>query len=169
MDRAGGAGARQEWAVIECARGQTARTRLTADGRSVHVRALPDGVRYPFNYGYLEGTRVDDGEEIDVFVLGPGRAPGSRLAVAVVGAVAFADGRGDDPKLLAVAVGGGRSEGAAPSALAVASAAEAVADFLRRYKSPHEPRTVGGLVPEAAALGLVARARVAGADAGGDG
>lgn len=152
--------------MIECARGQTARTRLTRDGRTLEVRALPDGVRYPFNYGYLEGTRVDDGEEIDVFVLGPARAPGSRLAVAVVGAVAFADGRGDDPKLLAVAVDGTDRQGGTPPAAALASAAAAVADFLRRYKGADEPRTVGGLVPEALALGLVARARVPGADAG---
>lgn len=145
-------------AVIECALGQGERTRLGAGGRPQVVRPLPEGVRYPFNYGYVEGTRVADGEEIDVFVLGPARPPGSRLLVEVLGAVAFSDPRGEDPKLLAreVAADGGP---AAPAQEAVAEAAAAVADFLRRYKSATEPRTVGGLMAREAALSLLAGAR----------
>jgi inorganic pyrophosphatase len=144
-------------AVIECARGQADRTRLDAAGRSVVVRALPDGVRYPFNYGYVEGTLVADGEEIDVFVLGDPRAPGSRLDVRVIGAVAFEDRRGEDPKLLAVEVAAGEGDG--PPLSAVSAAAEAVAAFLRTYKSTEEPRAVGGLIARDAALELVALAR----------
>ena len=49
--------------VIECDRGQSSRTRLDRLGRSVVVRPLPPGVDYPCNYGYVEATRVADGEE----------------------------------------------------------------------------------------------------------
>ena len=152
-------------AVIECARGQAERTRLDAAGRSVSVRALPEGVRYPFNYGYVEGTRVDDGEEIDVFVLGPALPPGSRLRVVVVGALAFADRRGEDPKLLAVEAVARDGGGPAPAAQVVAAAA-AVASFLRRYKSAAEARTIGGLIGREEALELVARAQRRAAGAG---
>jgi inorganic pyrophosphatase len=151
-------------AVIECARGQADRTRLDAAGRSVVVRALPEGVRYPFNYGYVEGTLVADGEEIDVFVLGDARAPGSRLDVRVVGAVAFEDWRGDDPKLLAVEVAAASGDGDGPPLSALTAAAEAVAIFLRTYKSAEEPRAVGGLIAREAALELVALARRTAAD-----
>lgn len=140
-------------AVIECTRGQTMRTRLDAEGRSVDVRALPAGVRYPFNYGYIEGTRVEDGEELDVFVLGPARAPGTRLDVVVLDALAFHDPRGDDPKLIACAAQD------ADSAPDVAGAAALVAAFLRAYKRETEPRTVGGLVGPAGAARLVEAAR----------
>lgn len=142
----------QAWAVLECARGQGVRTRLDGRGGSVVVRSLPAGVVYPYNYGYVEGTRAEDGEELDVFVLGPSRPPATRLRVEVVGAVAFADRRGDDPKLLAVPAGWAGRE-------PVAAAAARVAEFLRRYKDDAEPRRVGGAVGQEAALSLLAAAR----------
>lgn len=142
------------WATIECPQGQGVRTRLGPDGRPVPVRTLPPGIFYPYSYGYIEGTRVADGEELDVFVLAGTLPAGARVEVAPVGAVAFRDLRGDDPKVIA-AIAGHRHEEP------LARIAQRIGRFLVDYKSATEPRSVGGLLSLEETLAIVRAAQAA--------
>jgi len=150
--------------TIECARGQTVRTRIDRGSPEV-VRPLPDGVAYPANYGYATGTRADDGEPIDVFVLGEPRAPLTVVTARVVGAVEFWDARGADEKLVAVPCGPARepddTTGVTSDAPdpAWADDVAAIAAFLVAYKPPEKPHRVGRVLGPTAARALLAKAR----------
>lgn len=65
------------------------------DGASVDfVSPLP----CPFNYGFAPGTLGEDGDPVDVVLLGPSRPLGSRHRAPVVAVVHFQDGGRPDPK-----------------------------------------------------------------------
>ena len=68
-----------------------------SDGTIDIVAPLPS----PFNYGSIPGTRADDGDPIDVLVLGPRLSIGTQLTVPVRAGVRFVDADRDDPKLIA--------------------------------------------------------------------
>ena len=57
------------------------------DGTVDFVSPLPS----PFNYGHVPGTASPDGDGIDVLVLGPRLARGSRLEVQTRGCIGFLD------------------------------------------------------------------------------
>ena len=65
-----------------------------AQGRVQLIWPLP----CPFNYGSVLGTRGDDGDAMDVVVLGDRRPRGARLRVPVRAVVRFVDAGVADPK-----------------------------------------------------------------------
>lgn len=142
------------WAVIECPQGQGVRTRLGPNGQAVPVRTLPPGIFYPYGYGFIEGTRVADGEELDAFVLGAPAPAGTRVEVVPIGALAFRDRRGDDPKVIAVPVGQDAED-------PLAAVAQRIGRFLREYKPQTEPRTVGKLLSVADTVAILRAAQTA--------
>jgi inorganic pyrophosphatase len=54
----------------------------------------------PYNYGCIPGLQSDDGDPLDVVVLGPRLRRGERLRVPVVGVVDFLDAGRADPKVI---------------------------------------------------------------------
>lgn len=66
------------------------------DGTVDYVSPLPS----PFNYGAVPDSHAPDGDRLDVVLLGPRRAAGSRLTAPVRGLVHFVDAGEPDPKLV---------------------------------------------------------------------
>ncbi len=68
-------------------------------------RVLSSAVYYNFDYGFIDGTRADDGDHTDaVLLIGEGTFPGCRVAARVVGGLEMSDENGFDFKVLCVAV-----------------------------------------------------------------
>jgi len=68
-------------------------------------RVLSSAVYYNFDYGFIEGTRADDGDHTDaVLLIGEGTFPGCRVWARPVGGLEMRDENGFDFKVLCVAV-----------------------------------------------------------------
>jgi inorganic pyrophosphatase len=72
------------------------------------VKRRPDGAVHfvsplptPFNYGSMLETLAADGDPLDVLLLGPRLARGTRHRARVLGAVDFVDAGQPDPKIVA--------------------------------------------------------------------
>jgi inorganic pyrophosphatase len=67
-------------------------------------RVLSSAVYYNFDYGFIDGTRADDGDHTDaVLLIGEGTFPGCRVTARVVGGLEMHDENGFDFKILCVA------------------------------------------------------------------
>ncbi len=68
-------------------------------------RVLSSAVYYNFDYGFIEGTRADDGDHTDALLLiGEGTFPGCKVWARPVGGLEMADEKGFDFKVLCVAI-----------------------------------------------------------------
>ncbi|HVM30698.1 MAG TPA: inorganic diphosphatase [Candidatus Limnocylindrales bacterium] len=69
-------------------------------------RVLSSAVFYNFDYGYVPGTRADDKDHTDAMLLiAEPTFPGCHIWARPVGGLRMRDDKGDDFKLLCVAVG----------------------------------------------------------------
>ena len=69
-------------------------------------RVLSSAVFYNFDYGYIEGTRADDGDHTDAMVLiAEPTFPGCHIYGRPVGGLRMRDDKGYDFKVLCVALG----------------------------------------------------------------
>ncbi len=69
-------------------------------------RVLSSAVYYNFDYGFIEGTRADDGDHTDALLLiGEATFTGCRVWARPVGGLEMSDENGFDFKVLCVAVG----------------------------------------------------------------
>src|SRR4051812_757429 len=69
-------------------------------------RVLSSAVFYNFEYGYIEGTRADDGDHTDALILlAEPTFPGCHVTARPVGGLRMRDDKGDDFKVLCVALG----------------------------------------------------------------
>ena len=91
--------------VIECPKGS--RNKYEVDhvtGRVMLDRVLFTPMEYPTDYGFFENTLADDGDPLDVLVIGEYPLfPGVGMNVRVVGVFKMTDDGGGDAKILAVA------------------------------------------------------------------
>ena len=78
--------------IVEVPRGDC--LKRDAEGRIDLISPVPA----PFNYGRVEGQVGGDGEPLDVVILGPRCARGTRLTLPVRGVVHFVDGSERDDK-----------------------------------------------------------------------
>lgn len=99
-------------AVVEIPAGTSAKWMVNESGRLVWERR-PGGARrvvpylaYPANYGIVPSTAADDGDPLDVLVLGPALPRGSVWSVRPVGVLRLTDDGATDDKVLAVRPGG---------------------------------------------------------------
>jgi inorganic pyrophosphatase len=68
-------------------------------------RVLSSAVFYNFDYGFVDGTRADDGDHTDAMVLiAEPTFPGCRIWARPVGGLAMRDEHGEDFKVLCVAI-----------------------------------------------------------------
>ena len=66
-------------------------------------RQLFTATRYPGDYGFIPGTRADDGDPVDVLVvLDEATFPGCHIRCRAVGVLDMSDEHGGDEKILAV-------------------------------------------------------------------
>jgi inorganic pyrophosphatase len=76
-----------------------------ATGQIFLDRMLFTATRYPADYGYFPETLADDGDELDALVLlSEPTFPGCRIRVRPVGVLLMRDEKGDDAKVLCVAL-----------------------------------------------------------------
>ncbi|MGE5245681.1 MAG: inorganic diphosphatase [Betaproteobacteria bacterium] len=69
-------------------------------------RVLHSAVYYPANYGFVPRTFCEDGDPLDVLVFGQEPvAPLTVVEVRPIGVMKMCDDKGEDDKLLAVAIG----------------------------------------------------------------
>ena len=69
-------------------------------------RVLSSAVFYNFEYGYIEGTRADDGDHTDALILlAEPTFTGCHIAARPVGGLRMRDDKGEDFKVLCVALG----------------------------------------------------------------
>jgi inorganic pyrophosphatase len=69
-------------------------------------RFLHTAMFYPGNYGFVPHTLAQDGEPVDVLILGPiAVAPGAVVRCRPVGVLRMEDESGNDEKILAVPIG----------------------------------------------------------------
>lgn len=64
-------------------------------------RVLHDNLMYPQNYGYIENTLAEDGDELDVVVIAPPILPKTRVPIRVLGMLEMEDDGVSDPKIIA--------------------------------------------------------------------
>jgi inorganic pyrophosphatase len=97
-----------EWfpAYIEIPKGSRVKYELDKPTGLLKVsRVLYSAVFYPANYGFVPRTYCDDGDPLDVLVLGQEEvAPGVLLRARPIGVMRMRDDKGQDDKIIAVHV-----------------------------------------------------------------
>lgn len=69
-------------------------------------RVLMSSVHYPADYGYIPGTKAEDGDEVDILVLiDEPTFPGCLMEAKPIGILTMEDEKGPDNKVLGVPVG----------------------------------------------------------------
>lgn len=91
-------------ALIELPEGSRIKYEIDEEKGVLRVdRILPSPVVYPANYGYIPETLAEDGDSLDILVLGPDRyLPTSVVPARVIGALDMTDDKGNDVKILSV-------------------------------------------------------------------
>jgi inorganic pyrophosphatase len=91
--------------VIECPKGSRNKYEIDHEtGRIMLDRVLFTPMEYPTDYGFFDKTLADDGDPLDVLVIGEYPLfPGVGMNVRVVGVFKMTDDGGGDAKILAVA------------------------------------------------------------------
>lgn len=97
-------------AVIECPRGTRTKLDFDDDSEAFKVgKVLPQGMSFPFDFGFIPSTLGDDGDPVDVLVLmdepvPPGTVVPSRLVGVIEARQTEKDGESDEnDRLIAVA------------------------------------------------------------------
>ncbi|HEY3066601.1 MAG TPA: inorganic diphosphatase [Methylomirabilota bacterium] len=91
-------------AVIEIPKGSKVKYELDKHTGFLWLdRVLHSAVHYPANYGFLPQTFCDDGDPLDVLVLGQEPVvPLCVLRAGAIGVITMSDEKGEDDKIIAV-------------------------------------------------------------------
>ncbi|RLF07424.1 MAG: inorganic diphosphatase [Thermoprotei archaeon] len=94
------------YVLIEIPLGSNIKYEMDKETETLFVdRILFTSMVYPFNYGYIPGTLEEDGDPVDVLVLGYDPViPGSVIKARPVGLLEMEDEKGYDMKVIAVPV-----------------------------------------------------------------
>src|SRR5437899_4639075 len=100
------AGGRGVNVVIEIPKGSKVKYELDKrTGLLMVSRVLYSAVHYPANYGFIPRTYCDDGDPLDVLVIGQEEVvPGVLLRARAIGLMQMRDEKGQDDKIIAVHV-----------------------------------------------------------------
>lgn len=90
--------------VVEVPKGSRNKYEWDAAAGAMRLdRQLFTATRYPGDYGFIPGTRADDGDPVDVLVaLDEATFPGCHIRCRGVGVLDMSDEHGGDEKILAV-------------------------------------------------------------------
>jgi inorganic pyrophosphatase len=92
--------------VVEIPQGGPIKYEIDKQSGALFVdRFLGTAMVYPGNYGFVPHTLAEDGDPIDVLIVGPGPVlPGAVVPCRPVGALLMEDEHGPDEKIVAVPV-----------------------------------------------------------------
>lgn len=134
-------------AIIEIPQGgEPVKYELDKESGAIFVdRFLHTAMFYPGNYGFIPHTLADDGDPVDVLVVGPTPVvPGAVIRVRPIGTLMMTDEAGGDEKVLAVPVDklhpfyvGVDSWRSLPAILT-----EQIAHFFKHYKDLEKGKSV---------------------------
>ena len=134
-------------AIIEIPQGgEPVKYELDKESGAIFVdRFLHTAMYYPGNYGFIPHTLSDDGDPMDVLVVGPTPVvPGAVIRVRPIGTLMMVDEAGGDEKVLAVPVdklhpfyAGVDSWRSLPAILT-----EQIAHFFQHYKDLEKGKSV---------------------------
>jgi inorganic pyrophosphatase len=90
--------------IVEIPKGSNIKYEIDAESGEIFVdRRLSTAMFYPCNYGFIPNTREEDGDPLDVFVLGDDPVvPMSVIRARPVGILLTEDQEGQDSKIIAV-------------------------------------------------------------------
>lgn len=93
-------------AIIEIPKGSSIKYEMDAESGAIFVdRRLFTAMFYPCNYGFIPQTREEDGDPVDVLVLGNDSViPTSIIRSRPVGVLLTEDEEGQDSKIIAVPI-----------------------------------------------------------------
>src|SRR5438876_785194 len=93
-------------AFIEIPKGSKVKYELDKETGLLKVdRILFSAVHYPANYGFIPQTYCDDGDPLDVLVLGQENVvPMCLLRAKAIGVITMSDDKGQDDKIIAIHV-----------------------------------------------------------------
>lgn len=66
---------------------------------------LPEGLAWPFYYGFIQETLAEDGDPLDVVILTGNYDRGASVKVKVIDAIDYVDRGENDPKLITLPLG----------------------------------------------------------------
>ena len=92
--------------IVEIPKGSNIKYEIDVEKGALFVdRKLSTTMFYPFNYGFIPNTKEDDGDPVDVFVLGDyPLVPMSVIRANPVGVLLTEDQDGRDSKIIAVPI-----------------------------------------------------------------
>ena len=92
--------------IVEIPKGSNIKYEIDVENGALFVdRKLSTTMFYPFNYGFIPNTKEDDGDPVDVFVLGDyPLVPMSVIRANPVGMLLTEDQDGQDSKIIAVPI-----------------------------------------------------------------
>jgi inorganic pyrophosphatase len=91
--------------IIEIAKGSSIKYEINPESGIIYVaRKLSTSMIYPGNYGFVPQTKTDDGDPVDVLILGSGEPliPSCVIGVRPIGVLLTEDQDGGDSKIIAV-------------------------------------------------------------------
>lgn len=90
--------------IVEVPKGSRNKYEYDPESKRIKLdRVLFSAVHYPADYGYIENTLAEDGDEVDVLVLlSEPTFPGCLIEAKPIGVLRMRDGKGIDNKILAV-------------------------------------------------------------------
>lgn len=115
--------------VVEIPQGGPIKYELDKASGALFVdRFLGTAMVYPGNYGFVPQTLAEDGDPLDVLIVGPDPvAPGAVVPCRPIGALLMHDEHGRDDKIIAVPLAAEIADVAAPRR-------EQIAHFFEHYK-----------------------------------
>lgn len=92
--------------IVEIPKGSNIKYEIDVEKGALFIdRKLSTTMFYPFNYGFIPNTKEDDGDPVDVFVLGDyPLVPMSVIRANPVGVLLTEDQDGQDSKIIAVPI-----------------------------------------------------------------
>jgi inorganic pyrophosphatase len=123
-------------AIIEIPMGSRVKYELDKKtGIIKYDRVLYSPMHYPANYGFVPQTLWDDGDPLDVLVLGAEElVPGCLIEVRPIGVLDMVDGGDGDAKILAVPCGDPRWNNTSDISNVEAHILEEIKHFFKVYK-----------------------------------
>lgn len=123
-------------AIIEIPMGSRVKYELDKKtGMIKYDRVLYSPMHYPANYGFVPQTLWDDGDPLDVLVLGADELiPGCLIEVRPIGVLDMVDGGDGDAKILAVPCGDPRWNNTNDISHVEAHILEEIKHFFKVYK-----------------------------------
>jgi inorganic pyrophosphatase len=155
--------------VVEIPRGSRNKYEMDHGTGEIFLdRMLFTATRYPADYGFVPGTLAEDGDPLDIMVLGSEPTfPGCRIRVRPIGVFMMEDQGEADHKLIGVPAGDPRWAGYEDVGDLEEHLRRELEHFFAVYKELEDKKTAAlGWLGAAAAWEILERARDAGRDHG---